>query len=239
MKNWTVKEALKVITEASDIESLKELMKHFPMFYNAVVRNDMRALADVIPEKLTVRAAEKSYGVEPEYDTATSEDEEKTVPAKDVKKAATKKDVPLEDMTAKELMKLCDDAGIKVPHYGKAKSFYIEKLNEANGAEVEEAPAEAETENPYEGKTAMELYKLCKKRDINATPKRPAKYYADLLMDADAAEAAPEDDEDDWGDEEEEVKEVKKAPAKGKGKPAKAAPKKAEVVEDEDDDWDI
>src|SRR5699024_4277441 len=106
---------------------------------------------------------------------------------------------------------------------------------EAEDAEAEDDATEA---NPYEGKSAMELFKECKARKIKAVPKKPAKFYADLLIKDDAAKAeateVESEEDDDWGDEEAEVpKKEKKAPDK---KPAKKA---AAKDEDEDDDWDI
>ena len=49
---------------------------------------------------------------------------------------------------------------------------------------------------PYEDMTAKELYGLCKERDIECVPKKPAKYYINLLEEYDSQQ-------DDWGDEEE------------------------------------
>ena len=49
----------------------------------------------------------------------------------------------------------------------------------------------------YSEMTAKELYKLCKERDIDAQPKKPAKYYITLLEDDDSKS------EDGWDDEEE------------------------------------
>lgn len=48
----------------------------------------------------------------------------------------------------------------------------------------------------YDGKSAKELFKLCKERNIECEPKKPEAYYKNLLIEADKAE-------DDWGDEEE------------------------------------
>lgn len=93
---------------------------------------------------------------------------------------------------------------------------------------VEEKPKKGKTKketNPYEGMTAVDLFKECKKKGIKAEPKKPAKYYIELLT----APIEEENEEDDWGDEEEALK-----PAK----PAKKPAKKAEPVED-DEDWDI
>ena len=59
---------------------------------------------------------------------------------------------------------------------------------------------EDEVENDYEDMTPQELFKLCKKRDIECVPKKNAKYYINLLKEADKAE-------DDWGDEGEDEEE--------------------------------
>lgn len=55
----------------------------------------------------------------------------------------------------------------------------------------------------YSELTAKELYKLCKDRDIEAAPKKPAKYYIELLKDDDSKKEDgwdDEDDEDEWED---------------------------------------
>ena len=61
---------------------------------------------------------------------------------------------------------------------------------------------EDEEKDPYAGKTAMELYKECKKRGIKAKPKMKAADYAKLLKEDDEAEEPEEedieDDEDEW-----------------------------------------
>ena len=61
---------------------------------------------------------------------------------------------------------------------------------------------EEEEKDPYAGKTAMELYKECKKRGIKAKPKMKAADYAKLLKEDDEAEEPEEedieDDDDDW-----------------------------------------
>lgn len=154
----------------------------------------------------------------------------------------------LEAKTTKELYQMCVDAGLKVPKYGKNKQFYIEQLTGADTADedVEDGDAEEEdTEDAYAGKTAKELFELCKKRKIKVAPKKKAEHYAELLRKADEAaanaKAADDDDDGDWGDEEEEeapaapAKKGKKAPAKKKAE--KPAP--ADGEEDDDDDWDI
>lgn len=183
--------------------------------------------------------------VEPAQAAPKAEKPAKKEKTEKVEKAAQKPaaedtgDVDLESKTTKELYQMCIDAGIQVPKYGKNKAFYIEAL-QAGGAEAPAAEPEdeAEAEDEYAGKTAKELFELCKKRGIKVKPKQKADVYIDLLKKADEEAAAEEvDEEDDWGDEEpEEEKPAKKQSAKPKAA-AKKAPAKAE--EDDDDDWDI
>ncbi len=146
-------------------------------------------------------------------------------------------------MSGKKLWDILGKAGKRNLAKSTKKADLVEacKAMDAGEGDVEEAADDAEetTENPYEGKSAMELFKECKKRGIKAAPKKPAKFYADLLIKADAESDDADDaaESDDW-DEDEAPKEEKKAPAK---KPAqKAAKPAAKKAEDEgDDDWDI
>lgn len=125
---------------------------------------------------------------------------------------------------------------------------YLEKYGEG-GAPADDDEDDAEEENEgYEGKSAVELYKLCKSRKIKAEPKKPAKYYIDLLKKADAAaeEAEDEGDEEEWDDDEEEEapapkksgKADKKAAVKTE-KPAKGGKGKKATEDDDDDEWEI
>lgn len=53
----------------------------------------------------------------------------------------------------------------------------------------------------YSEMSAKELYQLCKERDIEAEPKKPAKYYIRLLEEYDQSEedwGDNEDDDDEW-----------------------------------------
>lgn len=127
---------------------------------------------------------------------------------------------------------------------------YLKKYGPKAG-DVNEAEDDADDEEPgdeYEGKSAVELYKLCKQRKIKAEQKKPAKYYIGLLKKADeeaeaeAEEAEAEDDDEEWDEDE------TPAPKKGRGrpkkseepakKPAKKAAKKAEPEDDDDADDD-
>lgn len=119
----------------------------------------------------------------------------------------------------------------------------LKKADAEGGASNEDDDDADEDEDSYEGMSALELFKECKKRGIKATPKKKEKYYIDLLKKDDASkaeEAEEEDDDDDWDDESEEevkpTKKDKKADKKSKAKPKKEEP---EDDDDDDDDWDI
>lgn len=62
-----------------------------------------------------------------------------------------------------------------------------------------------EETNDYEDMSPKELYNLCKEREIEAVPKKPAKYYINLLEEYDNAHDDWDDEEDDdeeWEDDE-------------------------------------
>lgn len=230
MKNWTVKEAAKVIRENKDAEAVKEIVKHFPLFAVIVAGKDFDGLTDAMPEHMTVRKIENELNNGSTGDVEDDEDQaEDDAAAED-----------LENMSTKQLIALCGKRGIKVPKYGKNKQFYLDALNGA-GDEDEDADVE-ETE---EEEDPVALYKKCKKAGLKVAPKKSAKYYKDQLAKA-AAEEDDTDDEDDWDDEEEEEKPAKKAPKKAPAKKgAKKPAKKSEPEEDDDEDdededeWDI
>lgn len=240
MRNWTINEAVKVINEGTDLEAIKEIASHFPVFAMAAAKNDLAGVAVLMGEKFTLNRLSK---------------EPINVNVNDNKEAATETDKPLEEMTTKELMKLCDARGIKVPHYGKNKQFYLEQLQGAGDTEDvvdleegewSEEEDQADQADPYEGKTAKELHAMCKERGIKADIKKPAKFYADLLRKADAEEAESDDGEgeDDWGEETPDEKATKKAKngkAAGKGGKSKTTskPAAADADADDDEDWDI
>lgn len=80
----------------------------------------------------------------------------------------------------------------------KAKTKPEEEYEEdADDYDDGEEWGEEEEETPdYSEMSAKDLYALCKERSIEATPRKPAKYYIKLLEDYDKAQ-------DDWDDDEE------------------------------------
>lgn len=234
-KNWTLKEAVAVIAAGTDKEAICELAKRFPLTSMAIAKMGtnagIEALFGGMPEHMTMLKMERSLkdGVS---EAAEDEDEEEEATGSGAAE-------DFNAMTTKQLYELCIKKGLKVNKYGKPKSYYIEQLTAAaGGADEEEEEAEKEEDPGYEDMSAVELFKLCKKRGLKVEPKKPAKAYIALLKKADEEADAVEEDEDDWGDEEEEEKPAKQ-PAKAAAKKEEKKPAKKPVDEDEDDDWDI
>lgn len=95
-----------------------------------------------------------------------------------------------------------DDADVEAEDEPE-KSALKKRARNAKAEEPAEEP-EDDGDGEYAGKNAMELFKLCKSRKLKAQPKKPAKYYIDILENDDAAKADEpaaddtEDDDDDW-----------------------------------------
>lgn len=246
MRNWTIKEAVEEINKGNQ-EAIAEVAKHFPNAFMAIVKNDLAMLAEGMGDKFTLRRLDFSGAV-------ANEDTEDIMNAPETETTEAG-DEDLANMSTKQLMALCDKRGIKVPKYGKNKQFYLDALQNAGSTEAGEEAEEVEetTEDAYEGKSAMELFKECKKRGIKAEQKKPAKYYIGLLKKADEAEAEEDTEEEDgWDDSDDDADEAPAKPAKAtKAKPAKvekAAPAKSskgkaskatEAEDDDDEEWDI
>lgn len=247
MRNWTIKDAVAVIQNGKDTEAIKEIAKHFPVFFMAVAKNDLGAVAAMMTDKMTVRRLQ-AEAAEADEDN----DEAEEVEAADDADTSDDGGEDLESMSTKQLIALCGKRGIKVPKYGKNKAFYIAALQDGGEeAEAEDDGDDDDAEDdPYAGKNAIQLYSLCKKRGLKVKPKQKAAVYLEALKKADAAESEDADDQDDdWGDDDDEAEEKKPAKKSAKKAPAKKstskkAAKKAEPEEDEDDgddddDWEI
>lgn len=259
-KNYTITEAVEIIAKGTDFEAIADIGRRFPILAvktAAVAAKAGESFVDFMsfmPEHLTANKVntlmKNSIGVEEiENDDEDSDVEEKTA-KKAEKKAAKSEDSgsgsdDYESMSGKELYDILGKAGkrkdCKEKMGGLKKEHMVEYINkyglEEDVTDAEDEDVEESSENPYEGIAAPELFKECKKRGIKAAPKKPAKYYVELLMKSDEEVGnEPETEEDDWGDDAEEPKTEKKAAKKEETKSAKKA--KAEE-EDEDDDWDI
>ena len=239
VKNYTLKEAVEIIAKGEDLEAIAGLGKRFPILSIKIARLTAKAEKEIIdfmqymPEYLTIKK------VNNELKTVNDSKAE----AEDATEAENK---PVEEETAKEVEEPEEKENKPVEpkkrgrkQKAKAKAVPVEEPKAEVEDEADEEPTEAEeTANNYEGKKAVDLFKLCKSRGLKVTTKKSAKYYIDVLKKDDEAKAkaeakaeaekAEEAEDDDW-DIEDEPKEVKK-------------PKKSAFIEeDEDDDesWDI
>jgi hypothetical protein len=136
----------------------------------------------------------------------------KAKPEPEVEEEETEEDADdYERMTSTALYKLCCERGISSKCKKRDKKTLIAVLKENDAAQDAEDDWEDEEEqetDPYAGKTAKELYKMCKDRGLTAVPKKSADVYAKILKKADAEAAKKtntkaqveedEDDEDDW-----------------------------------------
>lgn len=233
VKNYTLKEAVEIIAEGKDLEAIADLGKRFPILSIKIARLTAKAEKEIIdfmqymPEYLTIK----------KVNNAVKTASEPKAEAEDATEAENK---PVEEETAKEVeepeekeKKAVEPKKRGRKPKAKVKAVPVEEPKaevEDEEDEKDEEPTEAEeTANNYEGKKAVDLFKLCKSRGLKITTKKSAKYYIDVLKKDDEAKAkeAKEAEDDDW-DIEDEPKEVKK--------PKKSAP----IEEDEDDEsWDI
>lgn len=269
-KNWTMAEAVVAIAN-NDGEAILDIGRRFPLLTNYVAKavagdgKAVVALFESIPEYLTANkvqtALKNALGEVSEVEDEEEEVEEKPAkPAKKAEKKPAKKaeveededdadeaaDDDYEAINGSKLYEMCKERGILSKCKTKKKADLIVALREddANGGSDSDDEAEDDEEaGKYDGMSAQELFKECKKRGIKTELKKPAKYYIELLVADDNKEEA--DEEDDWEDEEEETPAPKKpakkaekpAAKKEEKKPAKKAAKTEE--EDDDDDWDI
>ena len=255
-KNYTIKEAVEIIIEGKDLESITDLGRRYPVLtakvaaIGAIAGDKFVDFMGYMPDYLTankVNTAIKAGITESGSDDEDAEDTEAEATTEDAGEDATEATAQWdESMSAKQLWDILGKAGKRKLAKSTKKADLVEACKQAFGAATEAEDEDAETEgdtteaNPYEGKSAMELFKECKARKIKAAPKKPAKFYADLLIKDDAANAeateAESEEDDDWGDEEAEApkKEDKKAAPKASAKAAKK-----DEAESDDDDWDI
>lgn len=246
-KNYTFNEAVKIIAKGTDLEAITDIGRRYPVLAHKIAVVTAKAgeefvdLMGYMPDYLTankvntaIKAGITESGSDEDAEDAEAEATEDA--GEDATEATAQWD---ESMSAKQLWDILGKVGKRKLAKSTKKADLVEACKQAFGAATEaEAEDDATEANPYEGKSAMELFKECKARKIKAAPKKPAKFYADLLIKDDAAKAeateAESEEDDDWGDEEAEApKKEKKALDK---KPAKKA---AAKDEDEDDDWNI
>lgn len=231
VKNYTLKEAVEIIAEGKDLEAIADLGKRFPILSIKIARLTAKAEKEIVdfiqymPEYLTIKKVNNAVKTVNDSKAETGD-------------ATEAENKPVEEETAKE---------VEEPEEKENKPVEPKKRGRKPKAKVKAVPVEEPTEaeetaDNYEGKKAVDLFKLCKSRGLKVTTKKSAKYYIDVLKkddeakakaeakkaEAKKAEADDDDDDDDW-DIEDEPKEVKK--------PKKSA--FTEEAEDDDESWDI
>ena len=254
-KNYTIKEAVEVIVAGKDLEAITDLGRRYPVLtakvaaLGAITGEKFIEFMGYMPEYLTANKVntvikngiQESGGSDEDTDEETTEE---TTEDEDTTEETTEDGKDYESMSAKVLWDVLGKAGKRKLAKSTKKADLVAACKSMDAGEDIEEDAGEETEaNPYEGKSAVDLFKECKKRGIKAVSKKPAKFYADLLTKADEAETEDDSEDDgDWDDAEASAEEPKK---KASAKTAKAAPAKKEPVkaakkeEAEDEDWDI
>lgn len=220
-KNWSAYEAA-VALYGDNRDEIAEVGSRFPLFTRNICLLNNEQVLDLLKAipKVTARVVETGLkemeAVEPEEgaeDEAPAENthakEKATAKGKKATEEPEDEDAgdDYENMTSKALYKLCCDRGISSQCKKRDKASLIAVLKANDGAEDagddDEWDEEEEDENsdPYAGKTARELYKMCKDRGIKTKPQQKAEAYVKLLKKADEAaaeEPEDEDDDDDW-----------------------------------------
>lgn len=138
---------------------------------------------------------DKAY---PDENKDDFEDEPKKKTSK--KKVEEVEENDYSEMSAKELYNLCEERGIEAEPKMKP-AYYIELLQEADEEnDSDDEWSDDEESSEYDGMSAKELFNLCKKRDIEALPKKNETYYINLLKENDKAHDDWEesDEEEDW-----------------------------------------
>lgn len=226
-KNWTAYEAAKEIIEGKNKENICEIGSRYPMLTRevAVAGDKILVILKALP-KVTARVLETGLkdGVEVETE-AEEETKEAETEAEDdeldytdmtganlyklccargisSKCKSRKKDALIELLEKFDRGELDEEEPKKETKKAKATSKKQAKKEEEPVDEDDDWDTEDDEEkDPYEGKTAMELFKMCKERGIKAKTKMKADAYVKLLKAADAeseAEEADDDEDDDW-----------------------------------------
>lgn len=177
-QSYTLGEAAKILAEGKDFEAVGDLHRRFPIFTHKLM-DAMSGDKDAVVEFM-------SYI--PDY--VNPRKVEKVITANPVEQPEEDAETEPEQQTDEEK---------PTPKKHRAR-----KADEEAESESEVETDEEQNDGKYAGKNAMELFKECKKRGIKAAPKKPVKYYIELLekddaaVEADVADSNDDDDDDDW-----------------------------------------
>ena len=157
--------------------------------------------AKAISKSKFLEILDKAYPDEHSGDYEDDEEEE-TKPKKNNK--SNDDEIDYSELSAKELYNLCEERDIEAEPKMKPK-YYIELLeeyDEENSSGSDEDWDDEEEEVDYSEMSLKELYNLCEEKGIEAEPKKPAKYYINLLKENEKAhedwDDTDEDEDEDW-----------------------------------------
>lgn len=219
-KNYSAYEAAQVLM-GNNVEEISEVGSRYPLFTRTVSMANSDYVLDLLKAlpKVTARVIETGLkdiddvGAEAEaVDEAPKKETKTSEKAKTEKKEVEEKvedseesSDDYESMTSKKLYQLCCDRGISSQCKKRDKATLIAVLRANEGVTDEEddwedTEEEEKETDPYIGKSARELYKMCVDRGIKAKTKQDADVYVKLLKKADAEVDVEEeeDDDDDW-----------------------------------------
>lgn len=202
----------------SGSEQLLDILKALPKVTARVIETGLKDIEDTEEETEAPKAStgkkktvsEETDDFEEEEDTETTYE---SMTGKDLYALCCKRGISslCKSRKKEDLIDLLEklDNGEIEPSKGKAKAepkkaTAKKPAKKAEPVEEDEEDWEDEEEedtDPYAGKSAMELFKMCQKRGIKTKPKQKADAYVKLLKKADEAEAEEEDtedDEDEW-----------------------------------------
>ena len=213
----------------ADSEYLLDILKALPKTTARVVETGLKEMETEEPfmeipqeEEAPKKSKAKKQETEDEEADWTDDEEESTyesMAAKDLYALCCKRGISSLCKSRKkdELIKLLEklDNGEIEPTKGKGKAKEEKKATPKKATPKKAAKKtepveededdwgddeEEETTDPYAGKTAMELFKMCKERGLKVEPRQKPDVYADMLKadDAKGEEDAEEEDDDDW-----------------------------------------
>ena len=211
-KNWMAYEAAEVIM-GNNVDEIAEVGSRYPLFTRTVSMANSEYVLDLLKAipKVTARVIETGLKDISDVETEAETEEEKVAGKTKAKKEAEKEAEAVEDdtdvddyenMTSKVLYKLCCDRGISSKCKKRDKASLIAVLKANDGASGEDeaddwGEEDEEETDPYAGKSAKELFKMCVDRGMKTKPKQSADAYVKLLKKADEAEVETEEEEDD------------------------------------------
>ena len=186
--NWSVGEAARELVGVNK-ENIMDIGSRFPLFSNLVMKalgGDKEAfvmLMEAVPKttarvmEMALKAGAKDKAEDADTDEDVAEDkEEEKKPAKKSKKEPEKEEK-------------------KAP--AKRGKKAATKVEEPEDEDEDWGDDEEEEKDPYAGKSAKQLFDMCKERGIKAKPRQTPDAYVKLLKKADAEAEADEDEEDD------------------------------------------